>query len=98
MQGIGGDADGLGYLLIFDTMTANQKPVRVYAIGGAGYKGAVILSGVDGEQIHLIRKDNKNLVDLIGIGLVENLDYEGVTKGEAVKVGEEFGRGQTAVP
>lgn len=72
--------------------------MRIYAIGGAGYKGAVILGGVDGERIHLIRKDYQNLVDLIGIGLIENLDYEGVTKGEAVKVGEELGRGQTTVP
>ena len=78
-------------------MSANQQPVGIDAVGGAGHQGAVVLPLRDFQRGGILRLHDEDLIHLIGQNLIQHPQEEGIPLPELVQVGEQLGAGQTPV-
>lgn len=88
---------GSRFLRVGNAVAAHQQPVGVDAVGRAGDKGAVVLPVLDRQVAEFLRLDDADLVHLVGQGLVQHVEDEGVPFRQLVQVGEQLGAGQPAV-
>ena len=78
-------------------MSANQQPVGIDAVGGAGHQGAVVLAFYNFQCGGILRLHDEDLIHLIGQDLIQHPQKEGIPLPELVQVGEQLGAGQTPV-
>ena len=67
------------------------------AVGGTGDQGAVVLPLFNAQVIQLIWLYGADLIHLVGQGLVQNPQNEGIPLCQLVQIGEQLGAGQTPV-
>jgi len=63
--------------------------MSIDAVGGAGHQCDIVLSGGDGQIVHLMGEDDVDLLELGGQNLIEDGDGQGIGDDEVVEVGEE---------
>ena len=96
LKGIG---DHLGLaILVCDPMSSHQKPVGIDAIGGAGDQCAEVLTLFNLQVREIRGLHDADLIHLVGEGLVQDVQGEGIPLREFVQVRKELCRGKAPVP
>ena len=78
-------------------MPADQHAVAVDAVGRAGDECAEILSLFNFQVVQGFREHDPDLVDLVGVGLVQDGEREGITLCHLAQIRKKLCAGKTAV-